>query len=89
MTSTMSLKAQRCFPSLCRYQRTEAALKTTSERASGLLAGLGARLTEARDSAAVRSLEERVGTMVTSVKVGGCWVPRHPARPRRPGTAPG
>jgi len=50
------------------YQRTEAALKTTTEKASGLLAGLGAKLTEARDSAAVKNLEERVGTMVTSVK---------------------
>ncbi|XP_043226361.1 tumor protein D52-like isoform X15 [Amphibalanus amphitrite] len=50
------------------YQRTEAALKTTTEKASGLLAGLGAKLTEARDSPTVKSLEERVGTMVTTVK---------------------
>lgn len=50
------------------YQSTQAALKTTSEKASGLLAGLGAKLTEARDSPTVKSLEERVGTMVTSVK---------------------
>lgn len=55
------------------YQKTGAALKSTGERASGLFAGLGAKFSEARDSAAFKSVEERVGTMVTTVKskVGG------------------
>jgi len=50
------------------YQRTGAALKTTGEKASGLFAGLGAKFSEARESATFRSVEERVGSMVTTVK---------------------
>ncbi|XP_037082636.1 tumor protein D54-like [Pollicipes pollicipes] len=50
------------------YQKTEAALKTTGEKASGLFAGLGAKFSEARESATFKSVEERVGTMVTTVK---------------------
>jgi len=50
------------------YQKTEAALKTTGERASGLFAGLGAKFSEARESTTFKTVEERVGTMVTTVK---------------------
>ncbi|XP_043243690.1 tumor protein D53-like isoform X4 [Amphibalanus amphitrite] len=50
------------------YQRTGAALKSTGEKASGLFAGLGAKISEARESAAFKTVEERMGTMVNSVK---------------------
>ncbi|XP_037081160.1 uncharacterized protein F13E6.1-like [Pollicipes pollicipes] len=50
------------------YQRTGAALKSTGEKASGLFAGLGAKFSEARESAAFKSMGERMGSMVTTVK---------------------
>ena len=58
-----------CAPLSGSYQRTGAALKSTGEKASGLFAGLGAKFSEARESAAFKNMEERMGTMVNSVKV--------------------
>ncbi|KAF0293899.1 hypothetical protein FJT64_008361 [Amphibalanus amphitrite] len=60
--------SNRCSNPPLRYQRTGAALKSTGEKASGLFAGLGAKISEARESAAFKTVEERMGTMVNSVK---------------------
>jgi len=61
-------EVQQAVTSAPLYQKTEAALKTTGERASGLFAGLGAKFSEARESTTFKTVEERVGTMVTTVK---------------------
>ena len=59
--------------SLCRYQKTETALKSTAEKTTSFLGGIGtgitAKLGAVKNSDTFRSMEERVGSVYTNVKV--------------------
>lgn len=54
------------------YQKTETALKSTAEKTTGFLGsigtGLSAKLGAVKNSDTFRSMEERVGTVYSSVK---------------------
>lgn len=58
---------------IARYQKTETALKSTAEKTTGFLGsigtGLSAKLGAVKNSDTFRSMEERVGTVYSSVKV--------------------
>jgi hypothetical protein len=56
-----------------RYQKTETAIKSTAEKTTSFLGGLGSGLTAklgaVKNSETFRSLEEKVGSAYTNVKV--------------------
>lgn len=58
---------------LCRYQKTETALKSTAEKTTtflgGISTGLSAKIGAVKNSDTFRSMEERVGSVYTNVKV--------------------
>jgi len=61
------------FLRLQRYQKTETAMKTTAEKTTSFLGGistsLSAKLGAVKNSDTFRSMEERVGSVYTNVKV--------------------
>lgn len=50
------------------YQKTESALKTTAEKTTSLFGGIGAKLTQVKETQAFKSLEEKVGSAYSNVK---------------------
>ena len=72
-----------CFCRCCwtagrrRYQKTNEALKTTAEKTTTFLGGLGSGLTAklgaVKNSETFRSIEERVGSAYTNVKVSALF----------------
>lgn len=56
-----------------RYQKTETALKSTAEKTTSFLGGIGtglsAKLGAVKNSDTFRSMEERVGSVYSNVKV--------------------
>lgn len=56
-----------------RYQKTETALKSTAEKTTSFLGGIGtglsAKIGAVKNSDTFRSMEEKVGTVYSSVRV--------------------
>jgi len=63
-----------------RYQKTESAIKATAEKTTSLLGGIGSAMSQKigalKNTDSFRSMEERVSSAVSSVKVNVSESPR-------------